>query len=112
VIRFVDGPASEVVLTLKRAPLFLRVVRNSRTREWDGLDQLADTPGADEQIFVYLRLGEAGWMHINRGRKGSGIYAMGSYRYYRHEDGTDLGDNAKWQSWCWRQVEAMKGVSA
>lgn len=40
---FTDGPAAETVLELRRAPKFLRVVRDADGTV-DALDQLNDTP--------------------------------------------------------------------
>lgn len=56
--RFEDGPAAGVNLSLRRAPMFLRVVQNNQTGEWDALDQLDDTPEKNETIFVYKVHGE------------------------------------------------------
>ena len=47
--RFLDGPAAGVLLALRRAPLYLRVVYHAKREEpWDALDQLADVPGEHE----------------------------------------------------------------
>ncbi len=61
-IHFVDGPAEGIELDLRRAPLFLRVVRESVCNNkcadgdctpWDALDQLEDVPRPTEQLFCY-----------------------------------------------------------
>lgn len=104
-IRFVDGPAANVVLMLKRAPLFLRVVR-AIGGEWDALDQLEDGPKPDEAITAYKRRGPAGECHIRAAKRAaSGWYAMGEYAVIDLQPADDiLRDTAKWRGWCYEQV--------
>lgn len=96
--KFLDGPAMGAFLSLKRAPMFLRVVRG---RGFDALDQPDDTPAAHEELSAYVREGEASDIHINRGRKGSGFYKVAQYRYIEQQpDDATMRDNQKWQEWC------------
>lgn len=76
--RFVDGPAAGVTLMLRRAPLYLRAVRDAKG-EWDALDQLTDAAEPDETIVVYRREGEPTWCHVCR-VKGGGVFRGGTYR--------------------------------
>lgn len=75
---------------LKRSPKFLRVVDaaspalpglDDGRHEFDALDQLEDTPAANEKIYVYVLDKHLGNCHINRGRNGGGFYPMCSYRF-------------------------------
>ena len=73
-IRFLDGPAEGVCLSLRAAPKILRVVRNIEGDEWDALDQPEDEPSPGEEIYVYVRkalpfVGFIDW-HDGRGRRG------------------------------------------
>lgn len=77
--KFLDGPAEGVVLALKRAPLLLRVTR-SPAGEWDALDQLNDTPNADETLVAYHLVSGPCMVHVNMGRRGCGWYQLGEYR--------------------------------
>lgn len=99
--RFLDGPAAGEVLMLKRAPVFLRVVRNS-AGAWDALDIPSDTPSADETIHVYRREGRPGWIHVNRSKKAGGHFT-GTTASYRLIDpqphDLTLRDRAQWEAW-------------
>ena len=102
-----DGPCQGSFL-VKRSPVYLRAVRNIKTGDTDLLDQLVDTPGKDEEVYVYkMEPGSNGTAHIfARGKGGkslSGWYAMANYRYLSEVDGEKLRDNALWQAWCVRE---------
>ena len=98
--RFTGGPADGKTLLLKRAPLYLRVVMDVRTREIDALDQLDDTAGSDETISVYRCHGEPIQAHINFGRKGGGWYEGGDYRIVDPQPGdAEVRENAAWRAW-------------
>lgn len=55
---FTDGPAAAIQLNISRTPIYLRVVHDIATDQWDALDQLADTPKPTEEIHVYRIDGE------------------------------------------------------
>jgi hypothetical protein len=99
--RFVDGPAEGQVLELRRAPVFLRVVRNGDT--WDALDQLDDTPKASEAITVYELVGEPARAHINAARRAGGCrwISIATYKLLDGEQPADaiLRDTGSWRSW-------------
>lgn len=105
--RFLDGPAAGVVLMLRRAPLFLRVVHHAKRKEpWDALDQLADVPGEHEELFAYERVAKPTFMHLKcsgKGAKGaSGFYAMAEYRLVAEQPAeTVMRDTKAWRGWCW-----------
>ena len=89
---------------LKRAPMFLRVVCHilpgGKIGDWDALDQLEDTAGKDEVICVYRVVGTPGWAHINRGRNGSGFYAMANYKLCDQQPTDEvMRDNQSWTCW-------------
>lgn len=100
--RFLDGPAKGQTLMLKRAPVYLRVVRDAGGK-WDALDQLTDAPALDEEIFVYVLDSHPGAAFID-GPKVRGRYPIAAYRFIapqpeRHE----VRDNGRWQAWCEKQ---------
>jgi hypothetical protein len=97
--RFVDGPAAGITLYLRRAPLFLRAVRERGHDTWDALDQIEDVPKTTEEIVVYKLEGEPSWMHINR-RGGGGIYRGGTYRVVDPQPADErLRDVFHWREW-------------
>lgn len=112
---FEDGPAKGQTLSLARAPLFLRVVHdNAATSQhgWDALDQAEDSPRERESIHVYLLAHRPGHVHINRGRKGSGWYAIASYRLYAQQpDDATMRDSGRWSVWVHDQnPQALAGA--
>ena len=92
-----DGPAAGSYM-VKRAPPFLRAVVSSAEGA-DVLDQLEDSPAPNEAVYVYKRTGEASTVHINRGRKGSGFYALAQYIYLEDVEGESVRDNLEWNRW-------------
>lgn len=80
---FLDGPAEGQCLLLKSAPSVLTVVVNSRDK-WDALDQPDDEVRPDELTFTYDRVGEPGFVHVNRGRGQGGFYALATYKWRGH----------------------------
>lgn len=103
-----DGPAAGSY-AVKRAPLYLRAVspvEGAKDVATDVLDQWEDTPREFERVSVYLRSGEAGTVHINRGRRGSGFYATGQYHHLADVDGEQLRDFDAWRAWVLLQVDA------
>lgn len=92
-----DGPAAGSY-AVKRAPLYLRAVVD-RSRARDVLDQLDDTPRGTERVHIYQRVGEAGALHLNRGRHGSGFYALGTYRHLPEVEGDELRETTAWRQW-------------
>lgn len=98
-LRLLDGPC-EGTYACKRAPLYLRAVRHERTGDRDVLDLLDDVPLDSEAIHVYRRVGEAGAVHLNRGRHGSGFYALGDYAHLPGVDGEAMRGAAAWREWC------------
>lgn len=96
--RFLDGPAAEVVLMLRRAPVFLRAVQGP-TGKWDALDQLEDRPSADEKVVVYRLTTEPRWMHI-RARKSGGTYRGGDYKLVDPQPTeATVRDEQAWRAW-------------
>lgn len=89
-VKFLDGPAADQVLMLKRAPLFLRVTRGPTHRDkktgllahkWDALDQLDDEPTVKEDVYLYMAVDQPRFAHISMSnRKASGYYAIAQYK--------------------------------
>lgn len=103
-----------MVLSLRRAPLFLRVVR-SDAGQFDALDQLADAATANEVLFVYRRKGQAGACHIDytdtKTRRRCGKwFTVAEYELHVEQPADSvLRDTARWRAWCLEQVKATTG---
>jgi hypothetical protein len=108
VTTFTDGPAHGQALSLRRSPIFLRVVTDGL--RWDALDQLGDTPKKNEVITAYEIAEHRGTVHINRGRHGSGWFAMATYKLLDGPQPPDevLRDTTRWRDWCRGEVERRK----
>lgn len=111
-ISFVDGPAAGQVVTLKRAPRYLRVTCTRKGREptWDALDQLGDEPRADEALYAY-RLVEGGHpVHLCMSpRRLSGWYVMGKYALVEPQpDDRTMRVTEAWRAWCVALAAAEK----
>lgn len=95
-LNLIDGPAKGVYYC-KRAPLFLRAIVGA-DGEKDCLDLIEDEPKPGEEVFVYVREGSAGMVHIN-GTKIHGFFASGNYKFMPDVEGDELRDNDAWQIW-------------
>ena len=109
-LQLLDGPCQGDIM-VKRAPVFLRAVLGPRGKI-DVLDQLDDTPAADEKVFVYRREGDSNQMHIYaRGKGGKALTGWWPFANYKHlpdVDGEQLRDNAKWQAYVTQQYGGTK----
>lgn len=116
--RFLDGPAVDVVLALRRAPVFLRAVRDresARVRDWDACDQLEDRPSPNETVVVYRRVSAPFRAHINRGRRHGGCMWVeaADYRVIDPQpDDATLRDNNAFRAWAWAQTGALTAQSS
>jgi hypothetical protein len=103
VSQFLDGPAADQSLMLRRAPFFLRVVQ-SRNGTWDALDQIDDEPKATEKLFVYVRVGGFTEMHLcarGGGKSAAGWYQLANYRLHEEQpDDATMRSRERWQAWC------------
>lgn len=101
-ISFIDGPAADINLQLRRAPRLLRVVFDPKGKTWDALDQLEDKPTRSEQVTVYeVAPHTLSRYHLcvrGKGRAASGWYWAGLY-FQCHEQ--PIGDEAQnaWATW-------------
>lgn len=99
--QFVDGPAGGVYLNLRRAPLFLRAVRDAE--EWNALDQLYDRAKPDEKIYAYVLVDPPSSYHLlvrGKGKKGGGWFQHGQYTLVHPQPPDDvMRDNTKWRAW-------------
>lgn len=104
-MRCLDGPAQGVSLSLRRAPILLRVVRGPRGR-WDALDQLDDVPRPGESIHVYrLVPGTRSFMCIRPG----GCFEHGDYTHVSDAPAEEtLRDTDRWRAWAERQGERIE----
>ena len=102
-ISFIDGPAEGQTLSLKRAPIFLRVVKEDlQSGKWDALDQLDDEPTAGEKIYAYINNEfKPGWVHLNRGHGRSGFYPIASYKFIDPQPAdAEMRTTSAWAAWC------------
>lgn len=104
---FMDGPAADVPLALKRAPVMLRVVRGPGGK-WDALDQPDDVARPNETIYVY-RLMMKPIVAFIRGRGGiNGRWPIARYQLLQPQPlMVDLHDNKAWAEWCDANREAL-----
>lgn len=97
-----DGPAHAARLSLNRSPVFLRVVIDP-AGNIDALDQLTDTPAADETIAVYHLEREPGVMFIDRtvgGRRVGSAQPLADYRFHTPQPtDAEVRETAAWQEW-------------
>lgn len=108
-IRFLDGPAAGVELQLRRAPLILRVVFNSRTKEWDALDQEHDRAKPHEQIFLYRGSSRPTPMLIRCSRPSrGGLYWTAEYRLWPAQPtDLELRDENEFNRWVLHNKEKL-----
>jgi hypothetical protein len=101
VIKFLDGPAKDVILQLHRAPLILRVVRDKQG-QWDALDQLGDSPKPGEVVYLYRAVTVPRSMHLSMAdRKKSGWFYSADYRYLDDQPAKiHTWSNWEWDKWC------------
>jgi|SRR6185437_13971213 len=111
-VTFLDGPlAGTPSLILKRAPMFLRGVRDISGKT-DALDQLSDMLGAREQAFAYKweSAESVGMFICKRGGGGGQIDQQVRYRYVADQPAAEvLASNIEWAAWCRKQVEQAEG---
>lgn len=97
---FKGGPADGQTLMLKRAPVFLRVVREEGGTSIDALDQLDDVANPREELFAYVCIEMNGCVHINRGGGRGGFYPIATYRFLEPQpEDDDMRANESWRDW-------------
>lgn len=102
-----DGPAKGQTFVIQRKPIMLRVTQDSRTGQFDALDQTHDEPRATERIWVYRLVPDPkpGAIHIDRrdpvtGNRSSGWYFPARYRVEpAMPPETILRGNLEWRIW-------------
>lgn len=107
--KFLDGPAAGQVLSIRRAPVLLRVVQNRISKKWDALDQPDDEAKSTEDVYLYICQGKPLMMHISmRPRSGSGWHAMAEYRILADQPAEAiLRDNKRYGEWCTTNYERI-----
>lgn len=115
-ITLIGGPVAGTYM-VKRAPVYLRAVVGAAGQGKDVLNELDDSPGPDEKVFVYKLEGEALPVHLLMSpRRLSGFYMMGKYNYLPDVDGELLRETDAWRRWViehspGRSVDPETGVS-
>lgn len=105
-MRLVDGPAAGETLAIRRAPILLRVAKNTlarnKERVWDALNDLEDVAKPHETLHLYMLMAKPQMVHLKMAnRRASGFYAMGFYKFLPEQpDDATMRDNAKWSAWC------------
>lgn len=98
-VLFEDGPAKGASLTLRRTPIYLRVVKELDGRI-DALDQPDDTLNLGDVIFIYKKVPGAAGHVCTRGR---GCFHTFTYRLTDEIDPEGMEDWEKWRA----AVEAL-----
>lgn len=106
-IMFLDGPAKGTILSLERAPVFLRVCIEDEmgpARKVDALDQRDDAPRDGERLYAYVlaKIPNVAFMRPG-GRK---ILADYQLCPEQPEPGQML-DRERWEFWCGAQAAAV-----
>lgn len=104
-----DGPAAGKCLMLKRCPVLLRVVIDTKTGGIDALNETEDIATANESIHVYKAMARPTWCHIYmRGGRG-GFYEVASYKLYSTQPPDEvLRDNDRWAEWATAEWPKIK----
>lgn len=105
--KFTNGPADGVVLSLRRAPLYLRVTKQRYGDKWDALDQLYDTPTIHEDLYAYRKVSDDGTVHLKVSKGRGGFFAMATYEFIEPQpDDRTMRVTEQWRWWC--QAKAAK----
>lgn len=100
---FTNGPAAGVTLSLRRAPLFLRVVRDEAGK-WDALDLVSDIVAPGEAVYAYRRTRHDGTVHVDgrdkNGRRYGEWFQLAEYALVEPQPPEAvLRDTRNWQGW-------------
>lgn len=110
-ITFADGPVAHAFLSLRRCPIYLRVVRGP-DGEIDALDQLDDAPQLDEEIIVYRIVGAPSVCFVDgtrNGRRCGRREVMARYAVVAEQpDDATVRDTTAWRKWCYEQQQRDK----
>lgn len=114
--KFEDGPAAGKVLQLRRAPLFLRVVQDSRG-EFDGLDQPGDVPRPDETVMVYVKASSDGIIHLDSrnkdGQPNGRWFPLSTYTLFAEQpEDAVVRNNETWAAWALAHAAEMQKRNA
>ncbi len=111
--RFLDGPASGLELSLRRAPTFLRVVCD-HNGDLDALDQLDDVAEEGERLYAYRVVeGTRNRFHLlvrgKEARTRGGWWELADYRWCDDQPSDEvLRDNTKWRQWTLNEAAKAK----
>lgn len=111
---FLNGPAADVSLVIRRAPLYLRAVQSAKKGEWDALDQLNDEPKPKEKVFAYRKIRDVMKGFMDGQTKGGGrrtgtYFEHGEYVFVEPQPNDEImRSREKWQEWCFQQVAKEK----
>lgn len=95
---FTNGPAKGQTLLLRRSPVYLRVVFDSRN--FDALDQPDDEPRRNERVYIYELQETKGHVFLD-GPKCRGCFAIASYSMVLNPPNeATMRDTDAWAQWC------------
>lgn len=107
---FLDGPAKDQSLELRRTPRFLRVTR-APDLKLDALDQLEDEPRAYETLMAYEIAGKPMRGFID-GAKYRGPFVVASYRLVEPQpEDAEMRTIERWHAWCLRKRDENKSCT-
>lgn len=121
-VSFTGGPADGRELALQRAPMFLRVVVDTReplkrgglppAKAIDALDLLDDEPREHEAVHVYEVVWANQPVHFCARGSGarSGWHVSAAYKHRPDVDGEQLRDREAWRAWTTSAGHARVGV--
>ncbi len=112
-VKFLNGPAEGVELSLRRAPMLLRVAQ-SPCGSWDALDQVEDEPQAAERIWVYVQSGSISRYHLlcrGKNRAASRWYVNASYKLVADQPSDHhLRIRTAWEAWAMENAKIIKAL--
>jgi hypothetical protein len=101
---FIDGPAKEQCLMLRRSPVLMRVTEEilpeSGKHKWDALNELTDRPLPHERLYAYTMAEFRGSAFIVSS-KFHGRVNLVSYKLTKTQPtDAEMRDEMLWHNWC------------
>lgn len=111
-VLFIDGPAEDQRLSLRRAPFLLRVTRLGAPGEklqFDALDMVDDEPMGYEDLFAYVLIEGPTRCFIRTSKRGAGgLHMIATYKMSPIQPtDPDMRTRKAWVAWCERNSAAL-----